>query len=79
MFYFTFLFFLLIPFYFFSQTSVSGKEIGKVKIGIFHNVEKNRLEVVVTRFDEVDRNELGEDPPSTYIRICLLPDENTKV
>jgi len=50
-----------------------------VKVGIAHNVDRSRLEVVVTRFDGVDQAELGETPPDTYVRICLLPDEDTKV
>lgn len=66
------------PLQFSPRASLQVKEVGKVKIAILHNAEKKRLEVVVTRFDELDKAEFG-DSPSTYVRLCLLPDEDTKV
>jgi len=46
-------------------------------VGMFHNADKKRLEVIVTRVDELSGADLG-DSPSTYVRLCLLPKESPK-
>ena len=48
-----------------------------MKVGMFHNADKKRLEVIVTRVDELSGADLG-DSPSTYVRLCLLPKESPK-
>jgi len=62
-----------------ARVSPQAKEIGRVKLTILHNVEKNCLEVLIAKIDDLDRLEVGNDPLDMYIRLCLYPNEDVQV
>lgn len=61
------------------RNSALSKEIGRVKVAMKHNVESGCLDVIVAQFDELDKLDVGNDPLDSYVRLCLLPNEETKV
>ena len=61
------------------RNSSLSKEIGKVKVAMQHNIESGSLDVIVAQFDDLDKLDVGHDPLDSYVRLCLLPNEETKV